>query len=227
MDAWIRQELNKYSADFTERHLKKSLAAWSHMPKQLEEKLDTVMVGLLRIIPPNISVEKKVALLYWGLTGQINYDKAGMDAGKSMPYSMLGGLWGRKAVCMGLAELFSYMCYLIDIPAITVAGYLDCRKEKTADPEEGDDHGHHAWNMVKLSDGRYYHLDLAGDLHTPHPRWRPSWFLKSDKQMYDHYWIPEDYPKADRPYPGQIQISQEGVDRFCQHWKALLEEAAS
>lgn len=226
MKEWMRKELETYSKDYALKRLKQSLCVWSSLPEKRQKKADDLMVRLLSIIPEDVSVEKKVALLYWSLSSQIRYDKEGVGK-RAMPYTMLGALYNRKAVCMGLAELFSYMCYLLEIPAVTVIGYYDSRPGQPDDPdEEPDKHGPHAWNMVRLSDGRYYHLDLAGDLHTPNPHWRPSHFLKSDAQMRNYYWLPEDYPKADRAYPEQIRISQKGVDLFCQHWQALAKQLA-
>lgn len=207
------RELTTMSKRYAVRHMMRTSGTLRKLPKNLQDKVDTVLIRFVKVIPPAISIEKKVALIYHVLTSQITYDKKGMHESK-IPYTFIGALCGRKAVCMGIAELFTYLCTLIGIKAITVIGYY-------AASAEDNNAGLHAWNMVKLSDGRYYHLDATGDLHKPDPDWEPRWFLKSDEEMYGHYWIPEDYPKARKDYYGNIEINQKGVDLLCQHWTRL------
>lgn len=215
------QQLKIISKQYAVRHMRKSMDTLNSLPKDLRKKVDDVLTRFVAVIPPNASVEKKVALIYYVLTSQISYDYKGMD-NERMPYTFISALCKKKAVCMGIAELFTYLCALVGVKAVTVIGYA-CNTSHPSDTE--DDGGLHAWVMVRLSDQRWYHLDATWDIHKASDKnWRPRWFLLSDQEMDRHYWIREDYPKAKTRFREKIELNTKGVDLLCKHWQNLTKE---
>lgn len=187
----------------------------------MRKKVERILERFVAVIPQNISDEKKVALLYYTLTSQIEYDLAGMNK-ERIPYTFIGALCKKKAVCMGVAELFTYLCALVGVKAVTIIGYA-CNTSHPSDTE--DDGGLHAWVMVRLSDHRWYSCDPTWDLHRGNNiNWRPRWFLLSDQEMDRHYWIREDYPKARTLFQEKIELNTKGVEILCRHWQNLTKE---
>ena len=215
------QELKTISKQYAVRHMRKSMDTLNSLPKDLRKKVDDVLTRFVAVIPSNLSVEKKVALIYFVLTSQISYDYNGMDT-ERMPYTFISALCQKKAVCMGIAELFTYLCALVGVKAVTVIGYA-CNTSHPSDTE--DDGGLHAWVMVRLSNHRWYHADPTWDIHkASNKNWRPRWFLLSDTELERHYYIREDYPKAKTSFSDKIEINMRGVDILCRHWHNLTKE---
>lgn len=215
------KQLKTISKQYAVRHMRKSMDTLNSLPKDLRKKVEEVLARFVAVIPPNASVEKKVALIYYVLTSQISYDYKGMDK-ERMPYTFISALCKKKAVCMGIAELFTYLCALVGVKAVTVIGYA-CNTAQPSDTE--DDGGLHAWVMVRLSDHRWYHLDPTWDIHKASSQnWRPRWFLLSDQEMDRHYWIPQDYPRSRTQFQGKIELDKKGVDILCRHWQNLTAE---
>ena len=69
-------------------------------------------------------------------------------------YHISGFFENGKFVCMGYAQLFSYLCLRADIEAITVVG--SSKTPETATRGEGD----HIWNKVKVG-GKWYNEDIC------------------------------------------------------------------
>ena len=215
------KQLKTISKKYAARHMKQSLDTLNSLPKDLRKKVDDVLNRFVAVIPPNVSVEKKVALIYYVLTSQISYDYKGMDT-ERMPYTFISALCKKKAVCMGIAELFTYLCALVGVKAVTVIGYA-CNTSHPSDTE--DDGGLHAWVMVRLSDHHWYHADPTWDIHkASNKNWRPRWLLLSDAELERHYYIREDYPKAKTSFRDKIEINTRGVDILCRHWQNLTRE---
>lgn len=213
------QALKQYSRRRVARQLLFNYKMVRQLPRKERDIFLNTAQELVSVIPTDLSIEKKVTLLYLTLTSQITYDKhcGAMDDPQNIrPYIFVTPLRMRRGVCMGIAELFTYLCVLMDIKALTIVGYAANSKE---DVEENGTL--HAWNIVRLDDGRYYHLDPTWDLHKPSPGWQPQWLFKSEEEMHHHYWILEDYPRARKVFPGTPHFSQEGVDLLCMHWRNL------
>lgn len=216
-----QQELRTISKRYAVQHMMRSKDTLNSLPAELRNKVDEVLKRFVAIIPENISVEQKVALLYYTLTSRIRYDSERMDT-MTLPYTYIGALCERRAVCMGIAELFCYLCKLVGVRAITVIGYA-CSSAYPSGKE--DDGGLHAWVIVRLSDLNYYHCDLTWDLHTQNNnQWRPRWFLLSDQEMVRHYWLCAEYPKATSQFQQKINLNLKGVEILCKHWDNLTAE---
>ena len=210
------KELKAISKKYAVRHLKQSLDTLNSLPKDLRKKVYDVLNRFVAIIPPNISAERKVALLYYVLTSEIAYDHEGMNK-ERIPYSFIGALCKKKAVCMGISELFTYLCALVGVKAITTIGYA-CSQPSNREA----DGGLHAWVMIRLNH-RWYHLDPTWDIHNASDiNWRPRWFLLSEQEMDRHFWIRSDYPRSRTPFQGKIELNVKGIEILCRHWENIV-----
>ena len=59
-----------------------------------------------------------------------------------------GGRRGKKFVCAGYASSFKLLCNMFGIPCVRI---------------KGDAGGAHAWNLVKMEDGKWYAVDVTWD----------------------------------------------------------------
>ena len=214
------RKLETISKQYATRHLRKTLATLNSLPKDLRKRVNDVLTRFVAVIPPSASIEQKVALLYYVLTSQISYDYKGMDT-ERMPYTFISALCKKKAVCMGISELFTYLCTLVGVKAVTVIGYACGTAQPSGQEADG---GLHAWVMVRLSDHRWYHLDPTWDIHKVSSHWKPKWFLLSEDEMDRHFWIHQDYPKSCVPFQGKIVLNMKGIEILCRHWKNLTEK---
>ena len=145
------RKLETISKQYATRHLRKTLATLNSLPKDLRKRVNDVLTRFVAVIPPSASIEQKVALLYYVLTSQITYDHEGLDK-EQMPYCFISALCKQKAVCMGISELFCYLCGLVGVKCITLIGYAS----NSLQPSDSEDDGClHAWCMVRLSDHRW------------------------------------------------------------------------
>lgn len=74
------------------------------------------------------------------------------DANAPMNQSAYSALVYGRTVCAGYARALQYVLQQLDIPCYYVMGYA------------GENH---AWNIVKLDDGQYYHVDSTWDDTNP------------------------------------------------------------
>lgn len=218
-----QRELRTISKGYATEHMMRSKGSLNSLPADLRKKVDQVLSRFVAVIPKNLSIEQKVALLYYTLTSRIQYDHEGMDR-TTLPYTYIGALCKRRAVCMGIAELFCHLCTLVRVNAVTVIGYACSSAQPTFKEDDG---GLHAWVMVQLSDGTWVHLDPTWDLHTgSNNQWRPKWFLLSDHEMVRHFWLCDQYPKATTKFQGKINLNLKGVEILCKHYDNLTAEFA-
>lgn len=72
------------------------------------------------------------------------------ETSTTAPYAdtLYGALVSGEALCEGFAKAFSYLCNRAGIENIIVTGYTDVD---------------HMWNMVKMDDGNWYHVDCTWD----------------------------------------------------------------
>ena len=100
--------------------------------------------------------------------------------------SIIGTMLKKTAVCEGYARTFRVYMLAMGIPCKYVCGV-------TTIGNQGD----HAWNMVKCSDGKWYHIDVTWDDPDNGPYANYKYFLLTDKQMKEsRKWNYKDYPKC-------------------------------
>ncbi|MBN1198900.1 MAG: transglutaminase domain-containing protein [Bacteroidales bacterium] len=131
----------------------------------------------------------RVKALFSWISHSIVYDMDQSNvAGKyeSMDEFVRGVLNTKKAVCQGYAEVFTAVCNLMGIPAMTVHGYTQI--DGHLQSETG-----HAWNVAKVG-GRWYLFDptwgsgyLDDSLITTHMPFDPIWQLKEYPVTHDQF----------------------------------------
>lgn len=90
---------------------------------------------------------EKVKSIHDTIAKQVSYDSTFTNGTAHQPTSVF--LEPFLPVCEGYAEAFKMLCDREDIPCVIVVG------------KSGD--GGHAWNYVKMEDGKWYAVDLTWD----------------------------------------------------------------
>ena len=133
-------------------------------------------------------------VLYWNIVimqGTIWYSDTQIQEVKThLPYSPEWVLENRLAICDGYSEVFKIFMSELDIECIYVASEVM----------------NHAWNMVKMDDGHWYHIDVTFDDLNATEEWSVGWystacFLRNDEGISEsHRELPTNIPKADGTY---------------------------
>ena len=108
---------------------------------------------------------QKVQAIYNWITANVKYDYSHLnDPTYLLQYTAYAAAVQKKAVCQGYANLFYRLANDagVDCRIITGKAYND---DETAD---------HAWNIVRMEDGKYYCLDA-------------TWDAGSDPKDYDYF----------------------------------------
>ena len=113
---------------------------------------------------------EKVKRLNDWMAKNISYD----FSSESDSYYLKGPMIKGKAVCNGYANAFKLCSLVMGVPCEMVHGYLST-------PKEG-----HSWNIVKMDDGKWYHIDVtSNDIQTKEKNIYSTYqaFALTDKQM--------------------------------------------
>ncbi len=134
----------------------------------LEEIVGTAQsVYQSRIISSDSSYQK-VLKIHDALIADIEYS---WDTWNPISHSIAGAMTSaRSAVCEGYAKVMQVMMNCYGITNIYVTGYAG---------------GAHAWNMVRMNDGKYYWLDATWDDQIQEVFWH-DYFLVGNKNFTDH-----------------------------------------
>lgn len=197
-------------------------------PEEREVMADRLLhfVRPLRMACENLTEDQMARLLYETLSASLIYDDTPYPSGEGLlRYTYAGGISTGRAVCMGIAELYTLLGTALGLKVRTIIGYAD-------DPDgEG---GLHAWNQVQLKDrdGQYksYHLDLTWDLGEHEWRRGFCYYLKSDAYMeaHHHIWLKERYwpCPSDRPCSQIPGIRPAAVRLLCRQFKNMRQDLA-
>lgn len=111
---------------------------------------------------------QKVLKIHDALIADIEYS---WDIWNPISHSIAGAMTSaRSAVCEGYAKVMQVMMNCYGITNIYVTG---------------DAGGGHAWNMVRMNDGKYYWLDATWDDQVQEIFWH-NYFLVGNKNFTDH-----------------------------------------
>ena len=106
-------------------------------------ELDSVVSGF---VPDTGSRAELIRSIHDWIALKITYDLSTDDSG-----NVYGALVEERARCAGYAYAFNYLCKLNGIPSIYLAGSVK------------DYDAPHAWNIVKMDDGKWYYVDVTWD----------------------------------------------------------------
>jgi len=126
--------------------------------------------------------EQWIKEVYNYLTKRIKYSEP-IDEGKypSYAYTMECVLYG-NGVCAGIAGLYAYILKKLGIPVMVISGLASGKGKRD----------NHAWNIVRLTDGSYRHIDVTWDVGRDHPK-----YLALDDvamKARRHHWNVKGYP---------------------------------
>lgn len=222
----IRNELQQVSVSYPEENLQQTY--YILLKPKIREAMADNLTRFLRplcMAGESLTDDEKARLIYEMLSESLVYDDADHSKGDDrLRYTYAGGITSGKAVCMGIAEMYTLMGTALGLRVQTVIGY-------GGDPVRKG--GLHAWNLVWLKDGdvmRPYHIDLTWDL-AAHAKIRGfRYYLKSDAYMEknNHTWLKERYPSCpeDRS-PAQIPKIRPAAIRFlCQRFDNMRHSLA-
>ncbi len=160
----------------------------------MELELYNIAVGVIdEIITEGMSHEDMCVAIHDYIVTHGTYDKGVLNViGEQKPYSHLayGFLTVGEGICSGYTMTFKMFADMLGIENIVVHGNALTKYEE------------HAWNMVKLEDGNWYHVDCTWDDFVPDEEGRPPFhiymFLDDETLASDvHFWDRDAYPKAE------------------------------
>ncbi len=108
------------------------------------------------------------------LSAEYKVDKYGVPSDEEYCHNIIGILNNKGTVCEGYAKLFSLLLNECGVTNVIAAGNAGGQK--------------HAWNMVKMSNGRWYYCDLTWDDKSMMLSATGSYdcFMKGSKSFKDH-----------------------------------------
>lgn len=150
-------------------------------------ELQKVCEKILADIPQELSAYKKEKKIHDYLVENVAYGyPEGVDSQDSTAYNAYGALVEGKAVCNGYAQAMKLLCDLSGVECKLITGQAD-----------GENH---AWNLVRLDDDQWYHVDVTWDDPEPDDpeRLLYSYFNLNDTQMaQSHIWEAADFVPAE------------------------------
>lgn len=150
-------------------------------------ELEKICEEILAEIPQELSTYKKEKKIHDYLVENVAYGyPEGVDSEDSTAYNAYGALVEGKAVCNGYAQAMKLLCDLSGVKCELITGQAD-----------GENH---AWNLVRLDDDEWYHVDVTWDDPEPDDpeRLLYSYFNLNDTQMaQSHAWEAADFVPAE------------------------------
>lgn len=215
LDDKVLAELEKfYTSGYAENHFKTVKNQLSQSQRNL---LIERMLFFSKILPDELSQLDKVYLIYHVITQTVSYDT---DKTNNDRYSYLQVLKEKKAVCMGIAEMFQILCVACNIPCKLVIGFCGTANE------EGEA-TYHAWNQVCLPDKNgnkhWYMADPTWDLSENDHSWQ--YFLKDDSYFisHEHFWLKNVYERCPQTITDIPKFPKEGVDYLCRVFQKVTQ----
>lgn len=208
----IAEELQSIPADYVQEHLKRTINLLSSSELQ---SLGRIFRRFAGVIPSEMSEEQKAVLLYEVVTRSVCYSQNEKSESR---FVFVSALLAGEAVCMGIAELYAFLCNWAGIRCKIVIGY--------AWNHFFEDGSLHAWNMVRFTENgseQWFHCDPTWDLSELN-RTEKEYLLKGDTYMklHRHIWLPERYPVC-RTDAGKVgRLNEKGVERTCQILKEVI-----
>lgn len=212
IDDSIIKQLRKYTEDsYAEHHIK--IPCFKNGQKKTVELIDRIM-RFVRLLPEELGAIEKAILMYQIITSTVTYDR---DKANKNRYSYLEALKNKKAVCMGIAELYCALCTACGVKSKIVIGYSTDSK---------NDDAYHAWVQVYLPgiNNRYswYMADPTWDLAEFRNEWK--YFMKSDAFFLDngHYWLKKDYEQCENNLASVKLYPADNLNRVIEIFRQIV-----
>lgn len=132
------------------------------------------------------STEEILAMLYKYFAEYMEYAAEELKTQESQKwiYDIEGVFVNHRAVCLGIAQAWNYICQYLEIPSILVTG----------EAKLGGTSMNHAWNLVQLN-GKYRHIDVTSQIYEKDSQ-DYQYFLLQDWEFNDRKWPEDTYPPA-------------------------------
>ncbi len=141
---WFGESYSIYY--YTDTGLPSEIKADGHLDsKKLKKGMDEIDETFKRIDIAGDTDAKRLQCVQQYLAFNIVYDKTTENCG-----DLYGALVNGRAKCDGYSAAFQFCSKMLDIPCVTFTG--DVVSE-----------GRHAWNAVRMEDGKWYHVDATWD----------------------------------------------------------------
>lgn len=138
---------------------------------QLQAKIDEAFASFG--FTAQTTAYQKVRTIHDYIVSHVTYDYAHLgDESYKLQYTAYAALIDGKSVCQGFASLTYAMLKKAGMEVRTVSGIAD----------NGQSAGPHAWNVVRMDDGKSYYLDCTWDEGTKSDRY----FLVGSSHFTDH-----------------------------------------
>lgn len=158
----------------------------------MEQEVDAEVERITKLLfLPGMPVEAKIYLAHNYLAANVLYrDNDQNSLQSSYTQSAYGAFIKRECVCQGYAEAFKRLMDYAQIECDLVCGQVVGSTE------------YHAWNIVSIGQGDYYHIDV-------------TWDAKGGRPAYTHFC------KADGHYTGKRTWNRE-LNHKCAGQRAVL-----
>lgn len=123
-------------------------------PSEADASIEALVGWLMK---PASGELEKVRLIFTWIATHVSYDDNGFNTGNYADTSPEGVFRNRVSVCQGYSELFTAMCRLAGLEAVTVIGYA---KGIGYRPGSGFSDTNHAWNAARI-DGEWRLFDVT------------------------------------------------------------------
>ena len=181
----------EYSGDGRKLSIHVEYSYGKHEISGLRQKIkEKVGLSLLPMLLRESNAYEQEKRIYDYITQNTEYSRVFRD--EKSNYNIIGPLLFDQSVCEGSAKAFKYLCDIIKLPCIVVAGSAI------------DTYGHnelHAWNIVSI-EKRYYQTDVTWDSMKDGRKSGHNYFNLTDEEMKkDHSWDIALYPKCNTKFP--------------------------
>ena len=127
-------------------------------------QMESTITDILSEVDPRQDDAQRLNALYNKYLAQEHYVNAGTPG--SMPGAFLKG----QVVCGGYSKGFEYLSMRAGVPSAYILGYPGG--------------GYHAWNAVKMEDGKWYYIDTTWDDQWGNAGYsNRTWFLKGTNSV--------------------------------------------
>ncbi len=212
IDASIIKQLRRYTEEsYAEHHIK--LPCFQNGRENTLDLINKIM-RFVNLLPDFMGPTDKALLMYQIITCSVTYDH---DKSNENRYSYLEALTNKKAVCMGIAELYSALCTACGIINKIVVGY-------STDSDKDD--AYHAWVQIYLPDEKndysWYMADPTWDLIQYRDHWK--YYMKSDSYFMSngHYWLTSDYEPCEKDIASVKQYPMHKLEKVIKIFRQIV-----
>lgn len=153
--------------------------------KDINNSIKFILNDLYEKVQYCNSIDKKEKIIYDYITLTVKYD---YSSPTFIDYTIIGPLLYKKGICEGYSKAFKFLCDYFDIPCLIVSG-------TGINPTQSESENH-SWNIVKLDDGNFYHVDSTWDSNNRNIGY--LYFNKSDSEIRkNHIWNVSTVPSCD------------------------------